>query len=283
MAGRGAERRASAAASTSGAVLSVSFIAPKTYLSTWYPHPTPRVANSNDSETRYVAMYASPFNQTRYTECLTPRRSKNLPLSLLKSLREAIDETRTVPGSQLFTLKPEHYLMHIFCWRPHGANVQDAVRGSFDKCPEALWLVYSMLRSPHDQWNNDPSKSVTIEPGQPERLVHRALGQYVNDIKKDAVLGGNLSHVSLGETSDAFFIRVSDNKGNWHYRYSGLSQTASWLYKSPWLRRRSATPDPAFPTHNHTMARDVNTLPNAITSHVFTSQPITGPTVVFVP
>ncbi len=133
--------------------------------------------------------------------------------------------------------------MHIFCWRPELQSIasnQPSVR--FDNDQEALWLVYSWARAASAKWQTDRDPSEIVETAEGARRRHPKLGAYVKDMRDNALNGGNISHVALGQTSDVFFIRQSDNLRNWHYRFAGLppecelaiqkSMTASKLYKS---------------------------------------------------
>jgi len=52
--------------------------------------------------------------------------------------------------------------------------------------------------------------------------IHPTLGRYLKDLDNSKAKGGVLSYLALGDTSESFFIRLEDNKGNWHYRYHGL-------------------------------------------------------------
>ena len=110
--------------------------------------------------------------------------------------------------------------MHITCWQPGPLDGQVNEHTEFDEDENGLWLVYSWSRGPQDKWHNDPADAIETIHGL--HRTHPTLGYYVKDIRDDAITGGNLSHVALGETSDTFFIRVSDNVRNWHYRFSGL-------------------------------------------------------------
>lgn len=105
--------------------------------------------------------------------------------------------------------------MHITCWRP-SPPVKDE-QDPFDECKEALWLVYSWTDRVGHQW------LPRTNPSHPQNM-HPTLGRYVRSIYNGAIRGGNPSHFALGDTSETFFIRLSDDARNWHYRWHGLPE-----------------------------------------------------------
>lgn len=141
--------------------------------------------------------------------------------------------------TRYFTLKPGCFFMHITCWRPSFPEEEDEDYVPFDECKEALWLVYSWTDRACHQWL--PGRN----PTHPQN-IHPTLGRYVRDITNGPsgpIRGGIPNHFALGDTSETFFIRLSDDARNWHYRYHGLpedcnlaiqgSMAASRLYKDP--------------------------------------------------
>lgn len=170
---------------------------------------------------------------------LTDIRSKNIPSSLLKcieSLKGHEQLSKNPSTTRYYTLKPGCFFMHITCWRPKPPEEGDYDYVPFEETEEALWLAYSWTDRASHQWL--PDKNPTFPQNS-----HPTLGKYLRDIHTGAPRGGNPSHFAIGDTSESFFIRLSDDDRNWHYRYHGLpedcdlaiqkSMAASRLYKDP--------------------------------------------------
>jgi hypothetical protein len=223
MAGRNSDdmvpTTARSASVSPGEVLVFSFVEPKSYIATSYPHPTKEAKEANPNETRNIAL------------------SRNIPSSLLKRIESLTshEETSENPDkTRLYTLKPGYFFMHITCWRSNPPDAEDESYIPFERSKEALWLIYTWTDRPSHRWLDGRN------PANPQD-VHPTLGEYLRDIHEGAILGGNPSQFSLGETSESFFLRLSDENRNWHYRYNGLpkdcnlaiqrSMAASKLYK----------------------------------------------------
>jgi len=109
--------------------------------------------------------------------------------------------------------------MHITCWRPKLVTPEEEQRDRFDDCTESLGLIYSSKERIGAKW--------WLEERDPESCpgIHPTLESYVTSIHNTAKRiadGGHCSHVALGDTSESFFIRLTDNARNWHYRWRGL-------------------------------------------------------------
>jgi len=120
------------------------------------------------------------------------------------------------------TLKPGYFVMQSTCWRPVPFDREFDDHEDFDDDKMALWLLYYWgNRGPGAHWNTDPSFTDTSESDdESTRLAHPRLGKALQNIKSHGA--GNVSHFALGETSDSYFVRVSDNDRHWHYRHGGL-------------------------------------------------------------
>jgi hypothetical protein len=105
--------------------------------------------------------------------------------------------------------------MHITCWRPNPPDKEED--DPFDKCRESLWLVYSWTDRAGHTWPHFkyPTHS---------RNIHPALERKVQDLDNSAIGGGHPSHLAFGDTSETFFVRMSDGARNWHYRWHGLPE-----------------------------------------------------------
>ncbi|KAK3317022.1 hypothetical protein B0H66DRAFT_310389 [Apodospora peruviana] len=222
MAGRSSDELVSPTPTTPGSpgtVLVFSFAGLKSYIATSYPHPTKEAKEKNPNETRDFAF------------------SKNIPSSLLKCIdaSKGHEQASEDPSkTRYYTLKPGYFFMHITCWEPNPPDEQDEDSTTFDDCKEALWLVYTWTDRASHKWC--PDKNPLHQTN-----IHPTLGKYARHLEGGTTLGGNPSHFALGETSETFFLRLSDDNRNWHYRYHGLPQdcdlaiqqsmAASKLYK----------------------------------------------------
>lgn len=105
--------------------------------------------------------------------------------------------------------------MHITCWRPYVPADEDD--DPFDECGESLWLVSSWADRPCYFWPAD--KSPMYLPNH-----HSTLGRMILSVEESlfSSWGGIPNHLAFGDSSESFFIGMSDMDGNWHHRWNGL-------------------------------------------------------------
>jgi hypothetical protein len=193
-----------------------------------------------------------PFSCQNHLTTPSANSSSNIPRSLKAALDEkVIDQAkesniRDTESTCVRTLKPGHFVMQTTCWPPRPSEVpaEESPEDSYHD-GRALWRLYFWShRGAGAVWNLDPScTTVTTGSSSGPASHHPRLGEALNRIKTHG--DGSLSHVALGECSDSFFIRLSDNSGHWHFRRGGLPdwcedavQAAMSSSKSGWEHAR---------------------------------------------
>jgi hypothetical protein len=192
----------------------------KSYIASSYPHPIKEAKDANPNEARdIVVLVHRSMDHWRSPLQLTGAiRSRTIPQSLLECIEQSKGkekESKTPEETRYFTLKPGCFLMHITCWRPNPPDKEED--DPFDKCRESLWLVYSWTDRAGHTWPHFkyPTHS---------RNIHPALERKVQDLDNSAIGDGHPSHLAFGDTSETFFVRMSDGARNWHYRWHGLPE-----------------------------------------------------------
>jgi len=143
--------------------------------------------------------------------------SSSLPHSLMEMLRglesDEIEDKHPRYVMNLTTFSPEERASQ---WNE--ANEQDD--------PSQLWFLYSWIKldrgGPCCQWNTTDNHD--LSPSSLE--CHPALGLRIQDFhKKDSNI---LSYVAFGPPQGAqpgcFFLRTTNVKGTWDYRWAGLPE-----------------------------------------------------------
>lgn len=116
--------------------------------------------------------------------------------------------------------------MHITCWQPESndqtprSEVED-----FDSTEDGIWLVYSWTGIPGRRGRPAHRWRPGHDPAVAGNNAHPVLGRYAAHIGEHA--SGNISNLALGSSSSSFFMRLSADDRNWHYRFRGLPEACT--------------------------------------------------------
>lgn len=142
--------------------------------------------------------------------------------------------------------------MHITCWQPERATQEaNEDKEDFDLSDDGLWLVYSWTGIPGHRGRPGHRWRPRHDPAVSGNTAHPILGRYLAHMGEHA--SGNVSNLALGNDSSSFFIRLSADDRNWHYRFRGLPEDCQLAVEESMTAGMLGDDDcrPDDPSHEH--------------------------------